>query len=55
LAKRLGVGNLLGLFQLGTLPAELTRKSMQLFARDVMPALQAVQHQPLPEPVAVQA
>jgi alkanesulfonate monooxygenase SsuD/methylene tetrahydromethanopterin reductase-like flavin-dependent oxidoreductase (luciferase family) len=47
--KRLGVGNLLGLFQLGTLPGDLTRKSMQLFAREVMPALQAVKHAPLPE------
>jgi alkanesulfonate monooxygenase SsuD/methylene tetrahydromethanopterin reductase-like flavin-dependent oxidoreductase (luciferase family) len=46
--KKLGVGNLLGLFQLGTLPADLTRKNMQLFAKEVMPALQAVQHAPLP-------
>jgi alkanesulfonate monooxygenase SsuD/methylene tetrahydromethanopterin reductase-like flavin-dependent oxidoreductase (luciferase family) len=38
-AKKLQVGNLLGLFQLGTLPADLTRKNMTLFARDVMPAL----------------
>jgi hypothetical protein len=37
--QRLGVGNLLGLFQLGTLPAELTRKNMQLFAEQVMPQL----------------
>lgn len=37
--QRLGVGNLLGLFQLGTLPAELTRKNMTLFAEEVMPAL----------------
>jgi alkanesulfonate monooxygenase SsuD/methylene tetrahydromethanopterin reductase-like flavin-dependent oxidoreductase (luciferase family) len=50
--KKLGVGNLLGLFQLGTLPADLTRKNMQLFARDVMPALQAVQHAPLPQLVS---
>ncbi len=49
--KRLGVGNLLGLFQLGTLPADLTRKSMHLFAHEVMPALQEVKHSPLPEPV----
>jgi alkanesulfonate monooxygenase SsuD/methylene tetrahydromethanopterin reductase-like flavin-dependent oxidoreductase (luciferase family) len=47
--KKLGVGNLLGLFQLGTLPADLTRKNMQLFAKEVMPALQAVKHAPLPE------
>lgn len=38
-AKKLQVGNLLGLFQLGTLPADLTRKNMTLFARDVMPTL----------------
>jgi alkanesulfonate monooxygenase SsuD/methylene tetrahydromethanopterin reductase-like flavin-dependent oxidoreductase (luciferase family) len=37
--KRLGVGNLLGLFQLGTLPADLTRKNMTLFAEKVMPAV----------------
>jgi alkanesulfonate monooxygenase SsuD/methylene tetrahydromethanopterin reductase-like flavin-dependent oxidoreductase (luciferase family) len=51
--KKLGVGNLLGLFQLGTLPADLTRKNMQLFAREVMPALQAVKHAPLPAMVSV--
>lgn len=38
-AKYLGVGNLLSLFQLATLPADLTRKSMTLFAQQVMPAL----------------
>ncbi|MEX2173301.1 MAG: LLM class flavin-dependent oxidoreductase [Pirellulaceae bacterium] len=53
--KKLGVGNLLGLFQLGTLPGDLTRKNMQLFAREVMPALQAVQHVPLPEVAPVGA
>lgn len=37
--QRLGVGNVLGLFQLGTLPAELTRKNMTLFAEQVLPAL----------------
>lgn len=52
--QRLGVGNLLGLFQLGTLPADLTRRNMELFAREVMPALQAVQHPPLPEPLPAQ-
>ena len=36
---RLGTGNLLGLFQLGTLPAEPTRRSLELFAREVMPRL----------------
>jgi alkanesulfonate monooxygenase SsuD/methylene tetrahydromethanopterin reductase-like flavin-dependent oxidoreductase (luciferase family) len=37
--RKLGVGNLLGLFQLGTLPAELTRQNMRLFAEQVMPQL----------------
>ncbi|HEY2827962.1 MAG TPA: LLM class flavin-dependent oxidoreductase [Pirellulales bacterium] len=37
--KRLGVGNLLGLFQLGSLPSDLTKKSMTLFAREVLPSL----------------
>jgi alkanesulfonate monooxygenase SsuD/methylene tetrahydromethanopterin reductase-like flavin-dependent oxidoreductase (luciferase family) len=38
---RLGAGNLLGLFQLGTLPANLTRKNLELFASEVMPKLRA--------------
>src|SRR5947209_17649667 len=50
-SKRLGIGNLLGLFQLGTLPSDLTKKNMHLFAREVMPALQAVKHAALPEMV----
>lgn len=37
--RRLGAGNLLGLFQLGTLPSHLTRKSLELFANEVMPKL----------------
>jgi alkanesulfonate monooxygenase SsuD/methylene tetrahydromethanopterin reductase-like flavin-dependent oxidoreductase (luciferase family) len=37
--ERLGVGNLLGLFQLGSLPAAETRASMSLFASEVMPVL----------------
>lgn len=37
--QRLGVGNLLGLFQLGTLPADLTRRNLELFATEVMPKL----------------
>ncbi len=41
LAKHLGVGNLLGLFQLATLPADLTRKNMTLFAEQVMPQVRA--------------
>jgi alkanesulfonate monooxygenase SsuD/methylene tetrahydromethanopterin reductase-like flavin-dependent oxidoreductase (luciferase family) len=39
--ERLGTGNLLGLFQLGTLPADLTRRNLQLFATEVMPRLKA--------------
>lgn len=38
---RLGTGNLLGLFQLGTLPADLTRRNLELFATEVMPKLRA--------------
>lgn len=37
--ERLGAGNLLGLFQLGTLPADLTRRNLELFAAEVMPRL----------------
>jgi alkanesulfonate monooxygenase SsuD/methylene tetrahydromethanopterin reductase-like flavin-dependent oxidoreductase (luciferase family) len=46
--QRLKVGNLLGLFQLGTLPADLTKKNMMLFGKEVMPALRKAL-----EPVAV--
>jgi len=35
----LGVGNVLTLLQLGTLPADLTRRNMELFAAEVMPHL----------------
>lgn len=37
----LGAGNILTLLQIGTLPAELTRRNMELFAREVMPRLRA--------------
>ena len=37
--ERLGTGNLLGLFQLGTLPHDLTMRSLSLFAKEVMPTL----------------
>jgi hypothetical protein len=37
----LGVGNLLGLFQLGTLGAQDTRRNLELFATEVMPRLRA--------------
>jgi alkanesulfonate monooxygenase SsuD/methylene tetrahydromethanopterin reductase-like flavin-dependent oxidoreductase (luciferase family)/pimeloyl-ACP methyl ester carboxylesterase len=39
--ERLGAGNLLGLFQLGTLPADDTQRSMELFASEVAPQLRA--------------
>lgn len=39
--RRLGTGNLLGLFQLGTLPDHLTRRNLELFATEVMPRLRA--------------
>lgn len=37
--ERLGVGNLLGLFQLGTLPSSDTKRNLELFASEVMPKL----------------
>lgn len=37
--ERLGVGNVLTLLQLGSLPADLTRKNTDLFAGEVMPFL----------------
>ena len=37
----LGANRLLGLFQLGSLPHELTVKNLQLFTESVMPALKA--------------
>src|SRR5206468_2723604 len=36
---RLGNGHLLGLFKLGTLTADLTRRNLELFASEVMPKL----------------
>jgi alkanesulfonate monooxygenase SsuD/methylene tetrahydromethanopterin reductase-like flavin-dependent oxidoreductase (luciferase family) len=39
--SRIGAGNLLGLFQLGSLGPEATRQSMGLFASEVMPKLRA--------------
>jgi alkanesulfonate monooxygenase SsuD/methylene tetrahydromethanopterin reductase-like flavin-dependent oxidoreductase (luciferase family)/pimeloyl-ACP methyl ester carboxylesterase len=51
---RLGAGNLLGLFQLGTLPAADTRRSLELFATEVAPNLRArypgTERGPLPPP-----
>ncbi|MGH8986656.1 MAG: LLM class flavin-dependent oxidoreductase, partial [Acidimicrobiia bacterium] len=39
--RELGAGNLLGLFQLGSLPDHLVRKNLALFAEQVMPKLRA--------------
>jgi alkanesulfonate monooxygenase SsuD/methylene tetrahydromethanopterin reductase-like flavin-dependent oxidoreductase (luciferase family) len=39
--KDIGFGHLLTMLQFGTLPAELTRKNMELFATGVMPHLRA--------------
>lgn len=38
---QIGFGHLLSLLQFGTLPAELTRKSMELYATEVIPYLRA--------------
>jgi alkanesulfonate monooxygenase SsuD/methylene tetrahydromethanopterin reductase-like flavin-dependent oxidoreductase (luciferase family) len=40
--KDMRFGNLLVLCQFATLPAELTRRNMELFAREVMPAVKAL-------------
>ena len=40
--SELRFGNLLVMCQFGTLPAHLTRKNLELFAREVMPALKAL-------------
>jgi alkanesulfonate monooxygenase SsuD/methylene tetrahydromethanopterin reductase-like flavin-dependent oxidoreductase (luciferase family) len=46
--RELGVGNLLGLFQIGTLPTHLARKNMTIFAEQVLPALRKdLSHQPV--------
>jgi alkanesulfonate monooxygenase SsuD/methylene tetrahydromethanopterin reductase-like flavin-dependent oxidoreductase (luciferase family) len=51
--ERLGTGNLLGLFQLGTLPGDLTRRNLELFAHEVMPRLRATfpEGQPIIRPL----
>ena len=40
--KDMRFGNLLVSCQFGTLPADLTKKNMELFAREVMPALKSL-------------
>lgn len=39
--SQIGFGHLLSLLQFGTLPADLTRKNMELYANEVMPKLRA--------------
>jgi hypothetical protein len=39
--KAAGCGIIQGIFQVGSLPHDLTLKNMELFAREVMPALRA--------------
>ena len=46
MASWLGVGNLLVLLQLATLPADLTQRNQELFAREVMPHLRALGGRP---------
>ncbi|HLG71678.1 MAG TPA: flavin-dependent oxidoreductase, partial [Chloroflexota bacterium] len=41
-SKYLGFGKLVGLMQFGTLDADHTRKSMDLFGSEVMPKLRAL-------------
>jgi alkanesulfonate monooxygenase SsuD/methylene tetrahydromethanopterin reductase-like flavin-dependent oxidoreductase (luciferase family) len=41
-AQRVGFGLLVANFSVGNVPSELTRKSMTLFAQEVMPQLRGV-------------
>jgi hypothetical protein len=38
--EQLGVGTLIAMLQVATLPADLTEKNLRLFASDVMPSIQ---------------
>ncbi len=49
IAERTGLGTLLPNFSVGNLPHSVTRKSMELFAREVMPALREVNVDAAPE------
>jgi len=46
--KEMRFGNLLVLCQFGTLPADLTRRNMELFAREVMPAVKSLASNAMP-------
>ncbi|MGE0746875.1 MAG: LLM class flavin-dependent oxidoreductase [Rhodospirillales bacterium] len=55
--RETGFGHLLAMQQIATLPADLTRRSMELFAREVMPALRPLSdrdYEPPREVVAAQ-
>ena len=41
--KEFGIGTMIAMLQVATLPADLTEKNLRLFASEVMPALQASQ------------
>ena len=51
--RRIALGNVLALLQFGTLPADLTKRNMELFAAEVLPVLQA-SHVEQPELVAAE-
>lgn len=44
-AREIGFGNLLTMMQFGTLPGDLTRRSMERFAKGVMPKLKQAAHE----------
>jgi alkanesulfonate monooxygenase SsuD/methylene tetrahydromethanopterin reductase-like flavin-dependent oxidoreductase (luciferase family) len=47
---QIGFGHLLTMLQFGTLPADLTRKNMELFATQVIPALRHMVGEPALQP-----
>jgi len=51
--RRIALGNVLALCQFGTLPADLTKKNMEMFAEHVLPALQD-SHVEQPELIAAE-
>ncbi|MEA2624532.1 MAG: hypothetical protein QOD06_577 [Candidatus Binatota bacterium] len=55
LAGTFGVGNVLGLLQLGSLPAELTRKNMELYVREVIPAVRGALERRRSQPSLLEA
>ena len=53
--RKVALGNLLALLQFGTLPADLTKRNMELFSAEVMPALHESDiRTPQEEPVAAE-